>query len=121
MKEIENCEEKLLAAIRSCDVAALDELLHEDLLFNLPDGETKTKAFDLETYRSGNMAVESISAVDRTISAISSETAVVATTINLKAKWYDTPIDGRFRYLRVWKSCDGNWKVIAGSVVPLNS
>lgn len=120
MKRIEQCEEKLLEAIHSCDVAALDGLLHEDLLFNLPDGQTKTKAFDLETYRSGKMAVEAISAADRIISAIDSETAVVATTIDLKATWYDTPVNGRFRYLRVWKSCDGHWKVIAGSVVPLS-
>lgn len=120
MKEIENCEEKLLTAIGSCDVSALDELLHEDLLFNLPDGETKSKAFDLETYRSGNMIVETISAADRTINRIDNETAVVATTIDLKAKWYDTPIDGKFRYLRVWKAFDGQWKVIAGSVVPVN-
>lgn len=121
MEEIAHAEERLLAAIRSCDVAALDELLHEDLLFNMPDGETKTKVFDLETYRSGNMAVESISAIDRAISRIGDETAVIATTIDLKAKWYDTPIDGKFRYLRVWKSCGGKWKVIAGSVVPSNA
>ena len=106
-----------MAAIKSCDVAALDELLHDDLLFNMPDGETKTKAFDLETYRLGNMVVENLSATGRTINLIDSETAVVAVTVALTAKWYDTPIDGNFRYLRVWKRFGGKWKVIAGSVV----
>lgn len=118
MDAILEAEEKLLQAIRSCDVAALDGLLHNDLLFNLPDGQTATKAFDLETYRSGKMIVESLAAFAREISRIDDSTAVVAVTVGLKAQWHDTPIDGNFRYLRVWKRFDGQWKVIAGSVTP---
>jgi ketosteroid isomerase-like protein len=117
--QIKDREAALLEAIRTGDVNALDELLHENLLFNLPDGQTKNKAFDMETYRSGKMAVESISSREMDISRIDGETAVVAVTIDLKATWYDTPVDGAFRYLRVWKSSGRKWQVIAGSVVPV--
>jgi hypothetical protein len=120
IKEIAQCEEKLMQAIHDSDLGALDELLHENLLFNLPDGQTKGKAFDLETYRSGQMKVSRISAIDRTISPIDETVAVVAVTIDLNAVYYGQPIDGKFRYLRVWKSSGGKWQVIGGSVVPVS-
>jgi len=116
--EIKASEAKLIDAIRRADADALASLLHDNLLFNLPSGETKTKAFDLETYRSGKMVVNSIAATDLEINAIDAQTAVVAVTVALNAKWYDNVVDGNFRYLRVWKAFDGDWKVIAGSVVP---
>lgn len=48
-------ETVLLAVMTSNDVALLDDLLHDDLLFNGPDGQTGTKAQDLAHYRSGDI------------------------------------------------------------------
>jgi ketosteroid isomerase-like protein len=123
MKDTENqikaCETSLMDAIRHANADALALLLHDGLLFNLPNGETKDKAFDVETYRSGNMAVKAIEARDMEICVIDRETAVVAVTVGLNANWHGSNIDGSFRYLRVWKKIGAGWQIIAGSVTPL--
>jgi hypothetical protein len=69
---------------------------------------------DIDNYRSGIMTVYDISATDQTIKTIEN-TSIVAITIALKAKYADQMIDGRFRYLRIWKQFDNSWKIIAGS------
>ena len=114
------CENRLLEAMRTSNVELLDELLHDDLLFNGPTGETATKAMDLTNYRSGNIQLHTVAASDQAIRLIG-DTAVVAVTVMLQGNYLDQVIDGKFRYLRVWKRAESSWKVIAGSVVPLGS
>lgn len=118
IETVVNAEIELLAAIKNSDVSALDKSLHDDLLFNLPTGQTITKEFDLNTYRSGKMKIDSLEASDQIINIIS-DTAVVAVTISLKGAFDNNPINGAFRYIRVWKQFDENLKVIAGSCIAL--
>ncbi len=42
-KEIEELENKILSALQNRDIKTMEELLHENLLFNLPSGQTVTK------------------------------------------------------------------------------
>ena len=111
-------ENDLLRAMKTSDVELLDDLLHDDLLFNGPDGATATKAADLANYRSGNIHLHTAESSDHALSAIGDD-VVVAVTVQLGGSYLDQEIDGRFRYLRVWKQFENNWKVIAGSVVAL--
>lgn len=111
-------ENRLFQAVKAGDVAALDELLHDNLLFNIPTGETCTKEMDLDNYRSGRMKVHDIIASDRIIRT-TGDLSTVAVTVDLKATFDGQPIDGTYRYLRVWMWCDQSWKIIAGSVSPL--
>jgi hypothetical protein len=101
-------------AYRTHDIKVLDELLHDNLIFNIPTGQTITKSMDIDNYRSGIMTVHDISATDQTIKTIE-DTSIVAVTIALKAKYADQMIDGKFRYLRIWKQFDNSWKIIVGS------
>lgn len=118
--EIVAREDALLRAITTNDVALLDDVLHEDLLFNGPDGQTSTKAQDLANYRSGGIQLRRAEASDRLLSAIGDD-VVVAVTVALEGSYLGLPVDGRYRYLRVWKRIGGAWRVIAGSVVPLGT
>ena len=113
-------ENGLLEAMKTNNVERLDALLHDDLLFNGPSGETATKAMDLQNYRSGNIHLHTVAASDQTIHLIG-DNAVVAVTVELKGNYLGQALDGKFRYIRVWRLADSTWKVIAGSVVPLNS
>ncbi|KAF2516348.1 nuclear transport factor 2 family protein [Flavobacterium zhairuonense] len=113
-----NAEIELLTAIKNADVSTLEKMLHDDLLFSLPDGNTITKNFDLDSYRSGKMQVESLEASDQIINIIG-DTAVVAVTVSLRGVYDNTPINGVLKYIRVWKRFDEGLKVIAGSCVPL--
>jgi ketosteroid isomerase-like protein len=113
-EQINECENRLLEALKIGDIEVIDELLHDDLIFNIPTGQTISKAMDIENYRSGLMTVYDISTTDQIIKTIE-DISIVAVTIQLKAKYADQVIDGKFKYLRIWKLFDNSWKVIAGS------
>ena len=53
-------ENKLYRAIKDGNVTALDYLLHDDLLFIIPSGETITKEIDLNTYRDGALKIDEL-------------------------------------------------------------
>ena len=111
-----NAEIELLTAIKNADVPVLEKLLHNDLLFNLPDGQTINKEFDLEAYRSGKMKIELLEASDQLVNIID-DCAVVSVFVLLKGTYENQPVNGVFRYLRVWKNSGTNLQVIAGSCV----
>ncbi|MFH6964317.1 nuclear transport factor 2 family protein [Flavobacterium plurextorum] len=113
-----NAEIELLTAIKNADILVLERMLHDDLLFNMPDGNTITKQFDLESYRSGKMKIDMIEASDQIINLID-DSAVVVVTVSLKGEFDGNPIGGVFRYIRVWKQFSENLKVIAGSCTQL--
>ena len=117
--EIVASENSLLEAMKTNNVERLDALLHDDLLFNGPTGETATKALDLQNYRSGNIHLHTVASSDQTIRLIG-DNAVVAVTVLLQGDYLGQALDGTFRYIRVWR-LEGTWKVIAGSVVALGS
>ena len=114
--EIIKLEEELLVAIQSSDVGTLDKLLHNDLLFITPDGQTITKQMDLAAHRSGTMVVEELKSEIEQISLIES-TVVVIVVYETKGKMLGNSIQGRFRYIRIWNLIVGDWKVIGGSCI----
>jgi len=118
VENIVSAEIELLTAIKNADISVLEKILHDDLLFNLPNGNTITKEFDLDSYRSGKMKIDLLEASDQIINVIN-DTAIVAVTISLKGVFDNTPVNGVFRYVRVWKQFDENIKIIAGSCIAL--
>lgn len=114
--EIAACEQRLYHAMRTSDVALLDALLHDDLLFNGPTGETARKALDLANYASGGVRLHTVEGSELQVSLIGDD-AVVAVTVELRGSYLGQELDGKVRYLRVWKRFGDGWKVIAGSVV----
>ncbi len=113
-------ESDLVEAMKTSNVELLDTLLHDDLLFNGPNGETATKAMDLKNYRSGNINLHTVESSDLMQSSIG-DVVVVAVTVEIKGNYLGQDVDGRFRYLRVWKLIASRWKVIAGSVFALST
>jgi ketosteroid isomerase-like protein len=104
--------------MKRSDTHALDALLHNDLVFNIPTGQRITKAMDIANYSSGLMQVQDISTADLEVMFVS-DLAVVTVTAHLKGTYARHNIDGKFRYLRVWKLFGSSWKVVAGSGIAL--
>lgn len=121
MKEelIQALEQDLLKSMKNCDIEKLDELLHNDLLFTLPNGQTITKSMDLDTYRSGNMKIKEITSSRQKINLIRNN-AVVSAIMEMKGMYFEQSLDGKYRVLRVWQLFENKWKVIAGSSINLN-
>jgi hypothetical protein len=112
-------EMKLIQAISTSDVAYLDKILHDNLRFLAPNGQTITKAMDLASHKAGEMVVEKIDPVIEDIQMMG-DTAVVVIVYDTKGKMLGKAIDGKFRYIRIWKEFEDGIKVIGGSCFKLS-
>ena len=100
--------------MKNADLNSLDELLHDDLLFVIPSGETITKSMDLESWKAGHLKIAHLQSSDQQISVID-EIAIVSTLIEMKGTYLGEPIDGKFKYIRTWKSVHDQLKVVGGA------
>lgn len=107
-------ENKLYKAIKDGNITVLDQLLHDDLLFILPSGETITKENDLDTYRDGALKVDELLPEIENLNIID-DLAVITLTMKLKGKFNDVPFEASFRYIRFWKKFGDGIKVVGGS------
>lgn len=117
-ERITELENKLAEAIKSSDLAFLNKVLHDDLLFLTPNGQMITKAMDLASHQAGEMIVEQL--VDRIEEInIIDDTAVVGVVYEAKGSMLGNPIEGQFRYIRIWKQFPDGIKVIGGCCMQL--
>ncbi|SMC57117.1 nuclear transport factor 2 family protein [Pedobacter nyackensis] len=107
-------ENKLYSAIKDGNITALDQLLHDDLLFILPSGETITKEIDLDTYRDGALKVDELLPEIENLNIID-DMAVITLTMKLNGKFNDVPFEANYRYIRFWKKFGDGIKVVGGS------
>jgi ketosteroid isomerase-like protein len=117
-EQIIDHENQLLMAMQTQDISILDRLLHENLLFNTPNGQTITKEIDLEGYRSGNVNFHTLTPYNLQISEFDN-TVIVTVIIEIKGEYYEQKIEDKLRYLRIWKRQIDGWKVIGGSCINL--
>lgn len=111
-------ENKLFSAQLVSNVEILDQLLHDDLLAVAPTGEIITKEMDLNSQKAKTMIIENAS-IEIDDIKITGDTALSIVTMIAKGKMMGTPLEGRFRYFRVWKLFDDELKIIGASFMQL--
>ena len=110
-------EAALRAAQLGADVAVLDELISDDLLFTGPDGQLGTKAQDLESHRAGIVRFRSHEPEELRVRRVGNDVAVVALRARLAVDVTGTLVGGVYRYTRVWaREGGGPWRVVGGHV-----
>jgi ketosteroid isomerase-like protein len=115
--EIVAAESALRAAQLDADVAALDDLIDEALLFTGPDGELASKAQDLEAHRTGLVRFRAHTPEELRIRRVCPDVAVAALRARLEVEVAGTLVRGTYRYTRVWaRRRGGPWRVVAGHV-----
>lgn len=117
-KEIAEAENQLFLAQLASNVDGLNLLLYDDLVAVAPDGQMLTKEMDLNAHRSKAMIIENASTEINEIRIIG-DTALSVTTMTAKGKVMGAPLEGKFRYFRVWKRIDNTLKVIGASFMQL--
>ncbi|HEY0896044.1 MAG TPA: nuclear transport factor 2 family protein [Sphingobacteriaceae bacterium] len=118
-EEILKQEGKLYKAIKEGNVTALDELLHDDLLFIIPSGEVITKEMDLNTYRDEALVIDELQPRVENLNIIG-DMAVITITMQLTGRYNAVPFDTHFRYIRFWKKFDDGIKAVGGSGVAIS-
>jgi uncharacterized protein (TIGR02246 family) len=114
--EIVALEAEIRAAQLNADVAALDHLLADDLLFTGPDGQLATKRQDLEAHRSGVVRFRAHEPEELRIRRAGPDVAVTALRARLEVEVAGALTGGTYRYTRVWVRKNGRWRVIGGHV-----
>jgi hypothetical protein len=116
--EVIALEHALINAISTSDLQFLDKILHDDLRFLAPNGQVITKAMDLASHKAGEMVVDEIKPTIEEIKIVD-DTAIVVIVYDTKGMMLGNPIEGRFRYIRIWKGFSDSLKVIGGSCFKL--
>ncbi len=114
-EQIMDCENKLLDYKDHNHIQSIEELLHEELLFNIPGGITLTKQMLMDIHYSGKFITESFSKSDYKIHIVG-DNAIVSMKVKMSGKFFNKAIKNqKLHFIRVWKLCDGSWKVITAA------
>lgn len=113
LEQIQRAEQQLIKAQLTSDADVLATLLADDLIFTGPDGRLYAKADDLEAHRSGMMRLTH-SVPHKPVIKLLPPVVIVSVLVDLRGFIADQPIDGSYRYTRVWTNQTGHWQVIAG-------
>jgi ketosteroid isomerase-like protein len=114
--QIRACETRLYAAMLASDVAELDLLIADDLLFVGPTGELATKAMDLELHRTGGTKFHELVPQELDIRIWSDHCAIVAAKIFISGTHLGHDFSGDFRYMRTWCKGENGWQILGGSI-----
>jgi ketosteroid isomerase-like protein len=114
---IKHGEELLRQAMLAGDVEALDQLIHDELLFVGPTGALARKADDLENYRRGRQRMTKIEPRNLVIELFGDDIGVATVLTELEGVFDGSPFSGTFRYIRTWRREAGRWQIIGGAVM----
>ena len=110
-------EARLRAAQLAADVAALDALIADELLFTGPDGQLGTKAADLAAHQSGAVRFREHAPEELRARAVGADVVVSSLRARLAVEAGGRLVRGTYRYTRVWaREGGGPWRVVGGHV-----
>jgi hypothetical protein len=113
------CESDLRQAQLASNVAVLDRLLDDELVFTGPDGAVYGKADDLDAHRHGWICITRLDPSEERIQRFRG-IAVVSVRMEMAGTFRDAPFAGPYRYTRVWCERAEGWRVVAGHVGPIS-
>jgi len=118
--DLRDAERRLQAAQLAGDVAALDQLLDDRLLFTFgPDGKCYTKQDDLQAHRTRQMVLTKVVEEDLTV-LVEGRTGVTWFLGALEGTIAGTPFSARLRYTRTWiHDDDHGWRIVAAHASPV--
>lgn len=119
--ELVELEARLRDAQLTADVATLDALIADNLLFAGPDGELATKKQDLDAHASGAVRFREHHPEELRVRRIGTDVAVTSLRARLAVEVANNLTRGTYRYTRVWaREANGPWRVVGGHVSPVH-
>lgn len=115
-KTIELLEEKLQHAMLNSDVAVLDDLIADDLVWTMHTGFVGSKQDDLEAHRTGIFKYTKLDISDRQIHPFSDTCVVVTLKAEIAGTLNGQPFSEPYRFTRVWLYRQNCWQIAAGHV-----
>jgi ketosteroid isomerase-like protein len=104
---VERAEAAIAAAIPAHDVEALDELLHDELVWTDWTGGSGGKEEDLAAHRANAFTADVYDVRSLAVDIATEELAVTRTEVAVEGR----PVSGRLFYTRVWMRDGERWRV----------
>lgn len=111
-EQIINLENRLIEAMKTSNVAELDTLIDDEVVFTNHMGQVLAKEADIEAHRSGNIEIYSLDPSEQAI-RLFDDVAIVSVKKEISGLFFGETQVGIFRFTRVWKQVGSEWKVIA--------
>ena len=116
-KEILALEDKRFATMIARDFAALDKMVHDDLLYTHSSGVTDSKASWLESMKSGKVKYKSASCSERQVKFFG-EVALIRGRAAIEVDIGGQPKSLRLLFLNAWTRTPQGWKFAAWQSCP---
>jgi len=110
-KQIEGLEKQWQTALIAGDTPTMAALLAESYVAIGPDGTMESKSDEMQARLGGQQSINQLNVMDRKI-RIYGNTAVVTSKVRLHGLYGGKPIQGEFRYTRVWTFARGQWRIV---------
>jgi ketosteroid isomerase-like protein len=114
-RTIATLEDKLQHAMLTSNVAVLDELIADDLVWTMHTGLVVNKQYDLEAHRSGRFRFTQVETSDRQIH-LYGDCVVVTLKAELAGTFDDQAFAETYRFTRIWVQRQNRWQIVAGHV-----
>ena len=95
------------------DVAALDRLIDDALVFTALDGTVVGKQDDLDAHRAKKLRLTKLEPSERRVVRCG-DTVVVSVRMDVLGTYDGAVADGALRYTRIWCERPDGWRIIAG-------
>lgn len=117
--DIRSLEARYVAAELSRDVAALDELFSNDVVYTTFRGLVVDKVAIIRSAAEPRMRLEAMNVSDMRVHQISDDVAVVTAHADISMHFADADLSGAFRITHVWRR-GHRWQIVAvhGSRIP---
>ena len=116
-KELLDLEDQRFAAMIARDLAALEQLTHNELLYTHSSGVTDTKASWIESMKSGKVKYKSASCSERQVRFFG-EVALVRGRAAIEVDIGGQPKSLRLLFLNAWTRTPQGWKFAAWQSCP---
>lgn len=110
--EILALEDKRYAAMTSNDLATLEALFHDEMIYTHSSAVVDTKASYLEALRSGKTRYKSAKRFEEKV-RFAGDAALVTGRAEFEVELNGAPKTLRLRFLNAWTKTSAGWKFIA--------
>ena len=110
-----DAEQALRRAQFTSDVAALDRLIDDALVFTGPDGRVYSKRDDLNAHREGVMRLTRLDPAEEHVQRFG-DVAIIVVRMEMAGTFHGAAFAGPYRYTRLWRNGPGGWRIVAGHV-----
>jgi len=110
---IQALEARLIEAMKTSNVAELDLLLADNLIFTNQNGHLVSKEDDLNAHRSGDMEIYTLETSAQIIELLGNDTAVVSVIKDMSLNYAGHTSVGIYRFTRVWHNNGTSWQIVA--------